>query len=238
MGRSNSYPDVTELERTVGYCFSNKQLLLQALTHSSFQAKQNNERLEFLGDAVLELCVSMYLFEKFPAAKEGELTKRRAVAVCGRSLAAAAQKIDLGKYILLGQGEEAAGGREKQSVLENAMEALLGAVYLDGGLLQAKQAVWTLVLKDGNFSINDPESPNSVLGRDYKSYLQETVQAGEDEKIIYETYRTEGPPHDSIFYVRVYVGERQAGSGSGKSKKEAEQQAAKEALYKMYKIKI
>lgn len=222
------------LENAIGYTFKDKSLLLEALTHPSHSGVENYERLEFLGDAVLELCTSLQLYGAYPAAKEGELTKRRAAMVCSLSLMRSAQKINLGEYILMGRGEEATDGRKKRSVLENAMEALLGAVFLDGGLDAARSATRKLVMEGGVRHAGQPGK--TVPGRDYKSLLQETVQAQGGKKILYETYKTEGPPHDSIFHVRLTVGGKPAGSGQGKSKKEAEQQAAKKALDDLYKI--
>jgi len=230
--------DASELENAIGYRFVDKNLLAEALTHPSHSGSRNSERLEFLGDAVAALCVSMVLYESYPAAKEGELTKRRAAAVCSHSLMNAARAIGLGGYILLGKGEEVAGGREKRSVLENAMEALLGAVFLDGGLDAAMNASKKLLLADGKESAFAVRPGRTVMARDYKSFLQETVQADGGEKIAYETFRTEGPPHDTVFHVRLCIGGTRASTGIGKSKKEAEQQAAKKALAKLYKIKF
>ena len=227
--------DATGLERSIKYRFVDQTLLNMALTHPSYGSDHNNERLEFLGDAVLELCVSETLYKEHLFAKEGELTKRRAAAVCGRSLAKAAQAIGLGKYLLLGKGEEMTGGREKQSVLENAMEALLGAVYLDGGLMAAKKVVRAWIPQGDVAGDERDISANASLGQDCKSILQERVQSGKGETIRYETYRVEGPPHSAVFYVRVHIGETAAGEGRGKSKKEAEQKAAQKALKKYKK---
>ncbi len=230
------------LESALGYRFEDRSLLTEALMHPSCSKDKNSERLEFLGDAVLELCVSAHLYEAYPAATEGELTKSRAAVVCRRSLMTAAKKIDLGGYILLGRGEEMADGRTKPSVLENAMEAVLGAIFLDGGIQAAMGVVSRLLLSDKepgrNASRGSADIIRTLRTQDYKSFLQETVQAGERENISYETYRREGPPHDVVFHVRLSIGQKQAGEGTGKSKKEAEQQAAKMALVKMYKIKF
>lgn len=228
--------DAAALEKTIGYRFEDKSLLMEALTHPSRSGGKNNERLEFLGDAVLELCVSQHLYGEYPVAQEGELTKRRSAMVCSRSLMKAAQKINLGDYILLGKGEEGTGGREKRSVLENAMEALLGAIFLDGGLEAARSVTSGLIPAGGGHNLGRAGKTEPV--KDYKTLLQETIQAESGGKIAYEIYRTEGPPHDAVFHVRLTIGEKKAGSGKGKSKKEAEQQAAKKALDQLYKIKI
>ena len=229
--------DAKGVENTLGYRFEDKNILEEALTHPSCSKDKNSERLEFLGDAVLELCVSAHLYDVYPAATEGELTKRRAAYVCRGSLIKAAKKAGIGGYIHLGRGEELAGGREKPSILENTMEAVLGAVFLDGGLQAAMKVVRRILLVEKKREQDQESAGGDALHiRDYKSFLQETVQAQGGESICYETYRREGPPHNSIFYVRLSVGNTQVGEGRGKSKKEAEQQAAQKALVKMYKI--
>lgn len=234
--------DAKGVERALGYRFKDRSLLAEALTHPSCSKDKNSERLEFLGDAVLELCVSAHLYDVYPAATEGELTKRRAAYVCRGSLIKAAKKTDMGGYILLGRGEELAGGREKPSILENAMEAVLGAVFLDGGLQAAMEVVRKVLLiekgRRQDQGGGSADTNQTLRTQDYKSLLQETVQADGGETIFYETYRMEGPPHDAVFYVRLCIGNKQAGEGQGKSKKEAEQQAAKKALVKMYKLKF
>jgi ribonuclease-3 len=233
--------DAKGVEHALGYRFKDRSTLAEALTHPSCSKDKNSERLEFLGDAVLELCVSAHLYDVYPAATEGELTKRRAAYVCRGSLIKAAKKTGMGGYILLGRGEELAGGREKPSVLENAMEAVFGAVFLDGGLQAAMEVVRKVLLSEKEMRQDQgggADTNQTLRIQDYKSLLQETVQAGGGETICYETYRREGPPHDAVFYVRLYIGNKQAGEGQGKSKKEAEQQAAQKALVKMYKLKF
>lgn len=207
------------LENAIGYKFHNRELLTTALTHPSYAAGDNYERLEFLGDAVLELCVSKYLYQQYPDAAEGELTKRRAEIVCSAALAAAAQNVGLGEFFLLGKGEESTGGRDKRSILENAFEAVIGAIFLDSDLKSAAQVIEKLMIRGEK---RDQQ--------DYKSCLQERVRANSSADIVYDTYLTEGPPHNSIFYVRLSIGGNAVSQGKGKSKKQAEQEAAKNAL--------
>lgn len=211
-----------ELQAALDYTFKNKQLLKEALSHPSCAADENYERLEFLGDAVIELCCSLYLFARYPKAGEGELTRRRASLVRGDALEAAARRIGLGRHIYLGRGEESSGGREKKSVLENAAEALLGAVYLDGGMRAADRIARALIF--------EPQALRADTEADYKSLLQEKLQARGAADISYVTFDTEGPPHDAVFHVRLYLNGKPAGEGRGKSKKQAEQEAAKAAL--------
>ncbi len=211
--------DSSGLESAIGYIFNDGSLLITALTHPSYAAGENYERLEFLGDAVLELCVSRYLYQEHPKASEGELTKRRAEIVCSATLVKAAQSIDLGTYLLLGKGELSTGGREKRSILENAVEAVIGAIYLDSGLDEAAHVVEKLIILGATHD-----------RMDYKSCLQEKVRANSNADIVYDTYLTEGPPHNSIFYVRLSIGGGTVSQGKGKSKKQAEQEAAKNAL--------
>ena len=208
-----------ELENAIGYRFSDKNLLSAALTHPSCSVGKNYERLEFLGDAVLELCVSRYLFSEYPNVQEGELTKKRSAIVCSDALVRAARGINLGAHILLGKGEIATGGRDKNSILENVFEAVMGAVYLDGGLPVVQPIVEKLLIGAENGEAYD-----------YKSHLQEIVQAKGNQEISYDTYCTEGPPHEAVFYVRLLIGGGEVSLGQGKSKKQAEQEAAKNAL--------
>lgn len=216
--------DPKGLEEAVGYTFCDRDLLIRALSHPSWGQGGNYERLEFLGDAVTELCASNYLYNRFPNAGEGELTKRRAGLVCSDAMVAAAKRIDLGQYILLGKGEIASGGREKKSVLEDAFESLIGAVFLDGGISIACRIAQELL-------IDSAEVPQgSVQNGDYKSKLQEKMQAEGTSDIVYLTYRTQGPPHDTVFYVRLHIGGKPVSEGQGKTKKQAEQDAAKNAL--------
>ena len=218
--------DLNELQEITGYEFRDKELFCRALTHSSYAnehrmaKKQCNERLEFLGDAVLELVSSDFLYHKYPDKPEGELTKIRASIVCEPTLAYCAADIHLGSYLLLGKGEEATGGRERNSVVSDAMEALIGAIYLDGGFASAKEFIHRFIL-------NDIE--HKQLFYDSKTILQEVVQ-GEHEQLTYVLTDESGPDHNKSFTVRACIGERVIGSGTGHTKKAAEQEAAYQAL--------
>jgi ribonuclease-3 len=209
-----------------------EELLEQALTHSSFTYEsrqnglENNQRLEFLGDAVLELVISDYLYRNHPGLDEGSLTKLRASVVCETSLARAARELGLGLCLLMGKGEERSGGRERPSILADAFEALLGAVYLDQGLGKAGELAvqfLTPVLRD---------VLEGRLERDYKTELQEFVQQHDGEQVQYVILKEEGPDHHKTFTAGVLYRGKLAGSGTGRSKKDAEQQAAKSALLK------
>lgn len=218
---------LTELENRIGYRFKDFSLLVQAMSHSSYANERHlgrlqcNERLEFLGDAVLELVTSEYLFECYPEMPEGDATKTRASIVCEQSLAFCAKSISLGKYILLGKGEEISGGRERPSITSDACEALIGAIYLDGGFTSAKE----FILK---FILNDLE--HKKLFFDSKTILQERVQAQHEEVLHYELVREEGPDHQKRFIVQAMLGTRVIGEGEGRTKKAAEQAAAYDAL--------
>lgn len=213
-----------ELNGIIAYTFQNEQLLKTALTHSSSHATQNYERLEFLGDAVLELCTSEYLYRHFPESQEGSLTRLRAQIVCETSLASWARRRKLGAYLILGKSEEMSGGREKNSILCDVVEAIIGAVYLDGGFPQAREMVMALVEENLSLILRE-----SVSG-DAKSELQILLQKNGNVRLEYETYRQEGPPHAAIFYVHVKLNGKVLASGEGKSKKQAEQAAAAKAL--------
>ena len=221
-----------ELEKKIGYMFREPSLLKQALMHSSYTNEKHlpkyqcNERLEFLGDAVLELVSSEYLYLNSPHTPEGELTKTRASMVCEPSLALCARDIGLGDYLLLGKGEEATGGRYRDSVTSDAMEALIGAVYLDGGFTSAKEFIHRFVLTD----LEDKK-----LFYDSKTILQEMVQGMKAGTISYRLTGEEGPDHDKSFYVEVLIGDRAYGDGKGRTKKAAEQQAAYRAILKLRK---
>ena len=221
-----------ELEKKIGYTFREPALLKQALMHSSYTNEKHlpkyqcNERLEFLGDAVLELVSSEYLYLNSPHTPEGELTKTRASMVCEPSLALCARDIGLGDYLLLGKGEEATGGRYRDSVTSDAMEALIGAVYLDGGFTSAKEFIHRFVLTD----LEDKK-----LFYDSKTILQEMVQGMKAGTISYRLTGEEGPDHDKSFYVEVLIGDRAYGDGKGRTKKAAEQQAAYRAILKLRK---
>ncbi|MBS3994335.1 MAG: ribonuclease III [Alkaliphilus sp.] len=219
-----------ELSEILNYKFNDIQLLNQSITHSSYaneNKKKNikyNERLEFLGDSVLSIIISEHLFKRLIHVQEGDLTKIRASIVCEPSLAKCAQVMNIGKYLLLGKGEESTGGKERVSILADAFEAILGAIYLDGGFEQAKK--FTLESLDGVIE----DAINGRVFQDYKTHLQEIIQSENIDKIIYEVVNEEGPDHNKIFHVHLKIGGQIVGKGSGKSKKEAEQNAAKEAL--------
>lgn len=216
-----------ELEEKIEYHFQNKELLYQAMSHSSYVNEKHlgklnsNERLEFLGDAVLELVTSEFLYETYPQMLEGDATKTRASLVCEQSLAFCAKEISLGNYIFLGKGEEVSGGRMRPSITSDACEALIGAIYLDGGFTNAKDFI-------RKFILNDLE--NKKLFYDSKTILQERVQAQCEEKLKYVLVKEEGPDHQKIFVVQAVLGDRVIGEGSGRTKKAAEQDAAYHAL--------
>ena len=219
-----------KLQDKIGYQFQDIALLKQALTHSSFANEQkinkmeNYERLEFLGDAVLELVSSEFLFHENKDMPEGQLTKLRASMVCEPSLAYCAKDIGLGKYILLGRGEEATGGRNRDSIISDVMEAVIGAVFLDGGIEYAKKFIFQFILSD---------LENKILFMDSKTLLQEEVQKDNTAQLRYELVKETGPDHDKQFQVEAYLDNKVIGTGVGKTKKAAEQQAAYEALIKL-----
>ena len=221
-----------ELEEIIGYHFKNKHYLTQALTHSSYANEKKlgklgcNERLEFLGDAVLELISSHFLFEKYPKLPEGELTKKRASLVCEPSLAYCAREFGLPQFLLLGKGEDMTGGRNRDSIVSDATEALLGAIYLDGGFASAKE----FVLK---FILNDIE--HKQLFYDSKTILQEIVQEKGTQPVEYVLIAEEGPDHNKSFTVEARVNGRLMGTGTGHTKKAAEQAAAYQAIREIKK---
>ena len=221
---------LNELEQKIGYHFRDFSYLEHAMRHSSFCNEQkmnrlnNNERLEFLGDAVLELVSSEYLYMNYPEMPEGEATRKRASMVCEQSLALCAKELDLGNYLFLGKGEELTGGRERASVTSDALEALIGAIYLDGGFTNAKEFVEKFVLN----GIEEKQ-----LFYDSKTTFQEMMQSVTTDTIHYELIGEEGPDHCKTFTVELFVGERSAGKGVGKSKKAAEQAAAYDAIMKL-----
>ena len=222
--------DLKLLEQRIGYQFKDHSLLKKALMHSSFVNEKHlpkyecNERLEFLGDAVLELVTSEYLFLNNPTMPEGEATRKRASMVCEQTLALCAKEIDLGSYLYLGKGEELTGGRDRASVTSDALEALIGAIYLDGGFTSAKEFVEKFVLN----GIEEKQ-----LFFDSKTIFQEMMQSITTEQIHYELVGEEGPDHCKTFMVELFVGQRSAGKGTGKSKKAAEQAAAYDAIMKL-----
>jgi ribonuclease-3 len=220
--------EALRLEEVIGYSFANKSLLIEALSHSSYvneQRKRNMncyERLEFLGDAVLELASSTFLFRHFPELNEGELSKLRAALVCEKALAPCARKIQLGSYILLGHGEKMSHGEERDSLLCDVMEAIIGAIYTDSGLEEANRFIFRFILND--------DSLRHLDFVDYKTRFQELVQAHTPEPIVYEIVGTSGPDHCKLFEVEARLGDRTLGRGSGTSRKNAEQDAAREAI--------
>ncbi|AIS52556.1 ribonuclease 3 [Thermoanaerobacter kivui] len=225
-----------ELEERINYTFKDKNLIKEALTHSSWanEGKNNkisNERLEFLGDAVLSLVISEYLYKKRKDLEEGSLSKYRAEIVCEPSLARCAREIGLGTFLRVGKGEELTGGRERDSILADAMEALLAAIYLDAGLDTVRKIILDL------FKDIIEEVLKGLIYRDYKTKLQEVVQSMGIGKITYELVKEVGPDHNKTFVMQVRIGDVVLGEGYGKSKKEAEQAAAMEALNKLGIIK-
>ena len=223
-----------EIQEKIGHEFKDEQYLNWALTHSSYAneyKKQRivyNERLEFLGDSILGLIVSEYIYTEYPKYPEGDLTKLRATVVCEPSLSFLATHINLGKYMLLGKGEEATGGRARVSILADAFEALIGAIYLDSGMESAKPFVLKYL---------KPVIEDAVNGRelfvDYKTQLQETLQKSNKCSILYKVIQEEGPDHNKKFHTEVYAKDKVLGKGMGKSKKDAEQDAARCALEKL-----
>lgn len=218
---------LTELEEKIRYRFRDRRLLRQALTHSSYANEQrinkfeDYERLEFLGDAVLELVSSDFLFREEKDMAEGQLTRKRSSMVCEPALAFCARDIALEQYILLGKGEEATGGRGRDSIVSDVMEAVIGAIYLDSGIEEASGFIHRFILSD---------LEHKQLFYDAKTILQESVQQESKETIHYELLKEEGPEHEKTFLVEVLVGDKKLGTGSGHSKKAAEQQAAYQAL--------
>ena len=223
---------IKELEEAIGYRFHNISLLQNALTHSSYANERwhngllSNERLEFLGDSVLGMLVAEYLYRSFPNRPEGELTRMRADMVCEGTLAAAANRIGLGKHLLLGHGEEQGGGRSRDSILADAMESIIAACFLDGGLDAALEVVRRFILV---------EVPVTKLHNvDYKTQLQELVQQKKNQALSYTLVGQSGPDHDKSFDVEVSLNGQVVGSGSGSSKKRAEQDAARAAIEKLF----
>ena len=218
--------ELKKFQSIIGYQFHNEELLRQALTHSSYANEKHlkklsdNERLEFLGDAVLELTSSEFLFANYPNLTEGELTKLRASIVCEPTLAMCTEAIHLGHFLFLGKGEDQTGGRKRKSVLSDALEAVIGAIYLDGGFANAKEFVEKFILTD---------IEKKQLFYDSKTILQEVVQ-GEHEQLTYVLLGETGPDHDKTFEVGVLIGQKEISTGKGHTKKAAEQDAAYQAL--------
>jgi len=225
---------LNEFEQRIGYVFHDKTLLTRALTHTSYANESkdkslgHNERLEFLGDSVLSLTVARALFERYPKLPEGELTRIRAALVCEKTLFLMAQEIDLGSFLFLGKGEDASGGRSRPSVLSDAYEAVIAAVYLDGGMEEAARFILPRFERHMANHVND-------IPHDYKSELQELVQQNPGERISYVIVSQSGPDHNKTFTVEAHLNSNSIGSGTAPSKKEAEQLAAKEALRLMGK---
>ena len=218
---------IQQLQDTLGYKFHNPVFLEVALTHSSYANEvkhqlKYNERQEFLGDAVLSIIVSDYLFNNYTV-PEGELTKLRAAIVCEKSLDVMANKIHLGEYLRLGRGEEMTGGRTRPSIIADAFEALIAAIYLDSGIESARAFVLPFVTEM-------LEHEDSLSFKDYKTILQEIIQQNPEEKLVYKLVGEKGPDHDKRFVVDVMLNSNVIGKGEGRSKKNAEQMAAKEAL--------
>ena len=218
---------IEKFQQIIGYEFENQGLLRQALTHTSYANEKNftkhsdNERLEFLGDAVLEIISSEFLYQNYPKLPEGDLTKLRASIVCEPTLALCTREVDLGEYLLLGKGENLTGGRNRKSILSDAMEAVIGAIYLDGGFERAKTFIHRFILTD---------IEHKKLFYDSKTILQEVVQGNYEEPLHYELLSEEGPDHDKKFKVEARNGAQTIGTGSGHTKKAAEQEAAYQAL--------
>ncbi len=219
---------VRELESRLNLNFNNINLFITALTHSSYangkKGVKYNERLEFLGDSVLQLCITEYLFNKFKNKTEGELTKIRALIVCENSLYEIAKVWQLGRYLNMSKGEELTGGRERTSILADSVEAVIASIYLDKGMETARE----FILSSFMDTISKAAANNIVI--DFKTRLQEQLQKTGDAKIEYEIFDQEGPPHRRKFSCRVLIDSRIKGYGTGYSKKEAEQYAAREAL--------
>lgn len=216
------------LEEKLGYKFKNINLLKNALTHSSYanevrDGTSSNERLEFLGDSVLSIIVSEFIYKKFANQPEGELTKLRASLVCEKSLCGFSRELDLGKYLRLGKGEEKGGGRNRDSILADAFEAVLAAMYLDGGFEVARNHVLRFVKEE-------IEHTDDEVFKDYKTLLQEIIQRNPEESVAYFLTGESGPDHNKLFTVEVRLNSNVIGKGEGRSKKQAEQMAAKQAL--------
>ncbi|MBQ1236687.1 MAG: ribonuclease III [Oscillospiraceae bacterium] len=224
----NVVTDLSLFQEKLGYHFHNVTYLTIALTHSSFanEGKKGdvcNERQEFLGDAVLSIIVSDYLFRNHAKMPEGDLTKLRAALVCEKALCLYAEELGLGDFLMLGRGEEATGGRQRPSILADAFEAVIAAIYLDGGIEPAREFVLRYVVPTiGNHT--------KVAFKDYKTILQEIIQKNPEERVTYELVEESGPDHNKRFVVEVHLNSNVIGRGEGRSKKSAEQAAAQMAL--------
>ena len=225
---------MNDIQKIIGYNFKSNNLLTLALTHSSFSNESklphgnNNERLEFLGDAVLEIAVSEYLYNRYPTMSEGDLTKLRAAIVCEPSLAQKAKNLNIGEYLRIGKGEEQTGGRTRGSILADAVEAIIGAMYLDGGFVPVKNFVVNLIQNS-----EDPNSDNvtkAIMHSDYKTFLQEHIQSYSRDPLEYTVTDEQGPDHNKTFFVSLSHMGKQIGVGQGRTKKEAEQNSAFDAI--------
>ena len=223
---------ISDLEKAIGYRFNNISLLQNALAHSSYANERwhnslmSNERLEFLGDSILGMTVADHLYRNFPDRPEGELTRMRADMVCEKTLAAVANQIGLGQYLLLGHGEERFGGRNRESILADAVESIIAACYLDGGFESAAAFIRSFIL------CHVPVK--QLQNVDYKTKLQELVQRKKNQVIVYTLVGESGPDHEKSFLVEVSINDHVVGRGSGRSKKRAEQDAARVAIEKLY----
>jgi ribonuclease-3 len=232
-GLENSIKEVESLQRAIHYEFSQVKLLVTALTHSSFANEhdiESNERMEFLGDAVVEICISTELYQKFSDIHEGELTRLRAHLVSEPGLARVARSINLGSWLMLGKGENTQGGRDRDSVLSDALEAVLGAVYLDGGFLAVQECIRYI------FTPFWPSYPENPRPKDYKSRLQELTQKYDKARPTYQLISSEGPEHAKIYVVQLILPSGEILVARDTSLKKAEQQVAHNALLEMEKI--
>ena len=226
---------IKEFQEKIGYQFQQEGLLRQALTHSSYANEHrmkklsDNERLEFLGDAVLEIVTSDFLYHEHTDVPEGELTRVRASIVCEQTLAFCTRALNLGDYLFLGKGEDQTGGRKRKSILSDAFEAIIGAIYLDGGFANAKEFIHKYILTD---------IEHKQLFYDSKTILQEMVQGGQEKAIVYQLVGEEGPDHNKSFRVEVVIGGEAFGCGVGRTKKAAEQEAAYQAILKLKEGKV
>ncbi len=227
---------IKDLEVAIGYQFKNITLLQNALSHSSYanerwhDSLKSNERLEFLGDSILGMVTAEYLYRNFPDRLEGDLTRMRADMVCERALAVVAERIGLGEHLLLGHGEETGGGRSRDSILADAVESVIAACFLDGGMEAARQFINTFVLTD--------VPVKKLRNTDYKTALQELVQQKKNQNLSYRLVDESGPDHDKLFVVEVSLNGKVVGSGEGKSKKRAEQEAAGAAIRALFPNEI
>ena len=221
-------PKTEELQKNLGYIFNDKNQLIKALTHSSYaneganEHSTSNERLEFLGDSLLGMSVALMIYKNKPELSEGQMTKLRAQLVCEKSLADVAMRLNLGEYLLLGRGEQSGGGRNRPSILSDALEAIIASVFLDGGYEPVEKLIYTF------FSSKIDTPMQSVT--DFKTQLQELIQCKSGRKLVYELIGEHGPDHQKSFSVEVKLNGKSLGTGTGKSKKNAEQEAAKTAL--------